>query len=87
MHGDDLPPVESWLRDTERDDQRRFEMLKPGMVNRKVLDFGCGAAGFVRKAQSLAAEVVGVELERRVHEYWGDLIALHGGLEDVCGGV
>jgi len=86
MHGDALPSIESWLRDTEQDDQRRFEMLKPAMVNRKVLDFGCGAAGFLRKAQSLAAEVVGVELERRVLEYWGDSIALHGGLEDVGGG-
>jgi len=83
MHGDALPSIESWLRDTEQDDQRRFEMLKSVMVNRKVLDFGCGAAGFVRKAQSLATEVVGVELESRVREYWGDSIALHGGLEDV----
>ena len=86
MHGDALPSVESWLRDSEQDDQRRFEMLKSVMVNRKVLDFGCGAAGFVRKAQSLAAEVAGVELESRVREYWGDSIALHGGLEDVGGG-
>jgi len=86
MHGDALPSIESWLRDSEQDDQRRFEMLKSVMVNRKVLDFGCGAAGFVRKAQSLAAEVAGVELESRVREYWGDSIALHGGLEDVGGG-
>lgn len=86
MHGDDLPSIESWLRDTEQDDQRRFEMLKTAMVNRKVLDFGCGAAGFVSKAQSLAAEVAGVEPERRIREYWGDSIALYGGLEDVGGG-
>tara|TARA_B110000027_G_scaffold129143_1_gene150368 strand:+ start:2983 stop:3681 length:699 start_codon:yes stop_codon:yes gene_type:complete len=83
MHGDVLPSMESWLRNTEGDDQRRFEMLKSAMVNRKVLDFGCGAAGFVSKAQSLAAEVVGVEPERRVREYWGDSITLHDGLESV----
>ena len=82
MHGDALPSIESWLRDAEQDDLRRFDMLKSVIVNRKVLDFGCGAAGFVRKAQLLAAEVAGVEPERRVREYWGDLIALHGGLED-----
>lgn len=86
MHGENLPSIESWLRGTEQDDQRRFEMLKSAMVNRKVLDFGCGAAGFVRKAQSLAAEVVGVELEQRVHEHWGDKIELHSGLENVGGG-
>ena len=83
MHGDALPSIESWLRDTEQDDQRRFEMLKSVLVNRRVLDFGCGAAGFLRKAQALAAEVAGVEPESRVREYWGDSIALYGGLEDL----
>lgn len=86
MHGDDLPSIESWLRDTEQDDQRRFEMLKAVLVNRKVLDFGCGAAGFVHKARSLAAEVTGVEPEQRVREYWGEVMALYGKLEDAGGG-
>lgn len=81
MHGETLPSIESWLKETEQDDQRRFEMLKVAMVNRKVLDFGCGAAGFLRKAQTLAAEVAGVELESRIREYWGEKIALHGDLE------
>ena len=86
MHGEELPSIESWLRQTEQDDQRRFEMLKTAIVNRKVLDFGCGAGGFLRKVQTLATEVAGVELERRVREYWVDSIALHGNLEDVGGG-
>lgn len=86
MHGTALPSMEAWLRDTEQDDQRRFEMLKPGLANRKVLDFGCGAAGFVRKARSLAAEVVGVEPERRVREYYGDSVRLHGNLAEAGGG-
>lgn len=85
MHGDVFPSIESMLRGAEQDDQRRFEMLQASLVNRKVLDFGCGAAGFVRKAQSLASEVTGVEPERRVREYWGDSIQLHGNLEDVGG--
>lgn len=82
MHGKDRPSIDSWLRETEQDDQRRFEMLRSALVNRKVLDFGCGAAGFVRKAQALAAEVAGVEPERRVHEYWGATIPLHASLDD-----
>lgn len=85
MHGGELPSIASWLRETEQDDQRRFEMLKAELVNRKVLDFGCGAAGFVRKAQSLAAEVAGVEPEHRVREYWGDAITIYGSLEDAAG--
>ncbi|HHT9112396.1 MAG TPA: class I SAM-dependent methyltransferase [Candidatus Wunengus sp. YC65] len=83
MHGDDVPSIESWLRETEQDDQRRFEMLKPFLINRKVLDFGCGAAGFVSKSKSLATEVAGIEPERRVREYWGDVLAIYDSLENV----
>lgn len=86
MHGGALLSIEAWLRETEQDDQRRFEMLKAALVNRKVLDFGCGAAGFVRKARSLAAEVVGVEPERRVRQYWGNAVRLLGSLEEAGNG-
>lgn len=78
-----LAVFESWLRYTAQDDQRRFEILKSALANRSVLYFGCGAAGFLRKAQSLAAEVASVEPERRTRESWGDSIALYGGLEHV----
>ena len=82
MHGDALPSIEWWLRESARDDQRRYDMLKSLLVNHRVLDFGCGAAGFVRKAQSVAAEVAGVEPERRVRAYWGDEVTLHASLDD-----
>lgn len=76
MHGDAMPSIEEWLRLTELDDQRRFEMLKASLMNRRVLDFGCGAAGFLVKARSVAAAVTGVEPERRVREYWRDGLVL-----------
>lgn len=74
MHGGGLPSIEAWLNDAEWDDQRRFEMVKTRLANKHVLDFGCGAAGFLRKAQSLAACVTGVELESRVRDYWAGQI-------------
>lgn len=86
MHGETLPSVETWLRDTEQDDQRRFEMLKAALVNSKVLDFGCGAAGFVYRAQGLAAEVVGIEPERRIREHWGDTLKIRGNLHEAGSG-
>ncbi len=73
--------MESWLHDTDQDDQRRFDMLKALIVNRRVLDFGCGASGFVRKASALAAAVAGVEPERRVRDYWGETITIHPDLD------
>jgi 2-polyprenyl-3-methyl-5-hydroxy-6-metoxy-1,4-benzoquinol methylase len=86
MHGDALPSVETWLRDAKQDDQRRFEMLKSALVNSKVLDFGCGAAGFVLRAQGVAAEVVGIEPERRIQEHWAHTLRICGGLDAVGSG-
>jgi len=82
MHGDELPSIESWLQEGEQDDQRRFDMLKPVLVNRKILDFGCGAAGFIHKAKYLAKEAVGVELESRVRERSSDEISIYSNLDE-----
>jgi len=82
MHGDSLPSMESWLRDNEQDDQRRFDMLSPLIANARVLDFGCGAAGFLRKAALVASHAEGVELERRVRDYWSDKLVLRGSLDE-----
>lgn len=84
MHGVAPPSMDTWLRETAHDDQRRFDALRGELLNRKVLDFGCGAAGFVRLAGEVAASVTGVELERRVHEYWGDRLTLVGGLDEAA---
>jgi 2-polyprenyl-3-methyl-5-hydroxy-6-metoxy-1,4-benzoquinol methylase len=81
MHGAEPKSIGAWLKDTDWDDQRRFEMLKPMLPNKKVLDFGCGAGGFLNKAQQLAASVDGIELEIRVQEYWRDRFSIHPGVE------
>ena len=87
MHGADPTPIDVWLKDTEWDDQRRFEMLKSALPNKSLLDFGCGAGGFLNKAQHLAAMVTGIEPELRVQEYWRDRITIHPDVESVVGGV
>jgi len=70
MHGAEPIPINAWLKDAEWDDRRRFDMTKSMIRNKKVLDFGCGAGGYLRLVQSLAKDVTGIELEARVHEYW-----------------
>jgi len=85
MHGSAPASIDSWLRESEPDDQRRIDMLRSALLNKTVLDFGCGAGGFAAKARAIAAEIVGVEPERRVHEYWGDRLTLYGGLDEFDG--
>lgn len=81
MHGAEPVPLAAWLKDTEWDDQRRFDMLKPMLPNKRLLDFGCGAGGFLSKARDLAGTAEGIEPELRVQAYWQDRIAIHPDVE------
>ena len=70
MH-DEIPlDIEEWLKETDMDDERRFQSFKPLFLNKKVLDFGCGPAGFILKARKLAKIIHGVELERRLRKHY-----------------
>lgn len=83
MHGEQLKPIEDWLKETRWDDQRRFEQLKPFLLNKRILDFGCGAGGFLSNAKSLAADAVGVELELRVQNFYENSdITIFSSMED-----
>ena len=70
MHGHDPQPVDAWLRESERDDERRYRCLNAAMTNRDVLDFGCGVGGFLLKARQAARRVVGIELEERLQAHF-----------------
>jgi 2-polyprenyl-3-methyl-5-hydroxy-6-metoxy-1,4-benzoquinol methylase len=83
MHGTDLLSIESWLKETEKDDQRRINILKNEIYNKKILDFGSGAGGFLLKAQKIAKQAEGVELEKRVLEYWKNKLKIYGDVEEV----
>ena len=82
MHGAGPPSIDAWLRQADEDDQRRLEMLRHLLTNRKVLDFGCGAAGFMHRAKAVAAIVHGVEPEIRVRQHWGSSLNLHSRLDE-----
>ena len=86
MHGAKITPMDNWLKDTDGDDQRRFDSLKTILPNNKLLDFGCGAGGFLNKARQLASSVAGIELEQRVHKYWHDQISIYPSIESAGGG-
>lgn len=76
MHGAAVPSLESWLNESAQDDQRRFEYLKASLVNRRVLDFGCGAGGFLDRARMICTDASGIEPEQRVRDHWNGKIRL-----------
>ena len=86
MHGSEPTSMEAWLKDTEWDDQRRFEMVKAMLPNKRLLDFGCGAGGFLQRSKMLAADVSGIELEDRVRDYWAGQLNIVPSVDAAGGG-
>ncbi|MGG4037814.1 class I SAM-dependent methyltransferase [Heyndrickxia ginsengihumi] len=43
------------------DDKRRFDFLKDAITNKNILDFGCGAGGFLHLATKVCSSVTGIE--------------------------
>ena len=84
-HGEDPIPMEAWLKETEWDDLRRFNLRKSILPNQKLLDFGCGAAGFLQLASSLTEKITGIELENRVVSFWQNKLNIVQDL-DAAGG-
>ena len=51
------------------DDLRRYDFLKSLLVNKDILDFGCGAGGFLHLAKNgVAGGVIGIEMEKRMRD-------------------
>ncbi len=53
MHGEDAIDIQTWIKKTDWDDERRFRYVKPLLPNCSLLDFGCGTGNFLLKARSI----------------------------------
>jgi 2-polyprenyl-3-methyl-5-hydroxy-6-metoxy-1,4-benzoquinol methylase len=70
MHAENLLPINEWLQLLEQDDNRRVMYLDTKLVNKDVLDFGCGPGSFILKARSKAKSFYGIELESRLESHY-----------------
>ncbi|MBU0481852.1 MAG: class I SAM-dependent methyltransferase [Proteobacteria bacterium] len=70
MHGEEPLDIGQWIAQTKDDDERRFRALQSSLKGKSILDFGCGTGGFLLRARSVAEKVYGVELERRLQQYF-----------------
>lgn len=59
---------ETWIRETERDDERRFAELNKICKKKDILEFGCGNGGFLRRMRNVAGSVTGIELMDEARE-------------------
>lgn len=59
--------LKKYRQQSYKDDYRRANTLRDKIVGKKVLDFGCGAGGFLNQIQSFTDIAVGVELDRHIN--------------------
>ena len=85
MHEDQDQTMELWFSETAEDDQRRFDSLRASLLNKKVLDFGCGNGGFLLHAETIAMNVAGVELEKRVQKHYKGRLNIFPSIESIIG--
>lgn len=71
MHLVDVIPSQK-INKTAKDTDRRIEFLKPLIEGKKILDFGCGYGGFLLKAQEIAKETWGIELDKKAQKFCSD---------------
>ena len=64
------PQISDWLMETARDDERRFRFLQPLLPQKSLLDFGCGAGGFLKRAKRVASQAHGLEPEAILAPYF-----------------
>jgi len=84
MHDGESPDINAWLKETATDDERRYQFLKEKLINSRVLDFGCGAGGFLERAQKTATKVAGVELESALQPSFNDRrLSVYSNLQSV----
>lgn len=75
---------DTWVKETQMDDDRRYQTLIEVCKGKHVLEFGCGNGGFLRRIRNVAASVTGIELmdeARKILQTEG--IAVHKLLKDV----
>ena len=70
IHGNSLLSIQELIEYTRKYDERRFNDLKKQIDNKYLLDFGCGAGGFIKLLKNTAKIVHGIEVEERFHPYF-----------------
>ncbi len=68
MHDGKKLNIKIWLKENLFDDVRRYKFLKKIISNKKIIDFGCGAGGFLQLARKNTKEANGIELEKVLQE-------------------
>lgn len=77
---------ETWIRETQQDDDRRYRFLEDICSGKSVLEFGCGNGGFLRRIRNVAADVAGIELMDEARDNLAkEGISVYRSLDEISG--
>ena len=62
MHETTKFSIKNWLKESKNDDERRVKQFKKFIKDKVILDYGCGAGGFILNAKKIAKKTFGLEL-------------------------
>ncbi|MDR2409545.1 MAG: class I SAM-dependent methyltransferase [Bacteroidales bacterium] len=62
--------IDTWIRETIYDDERRVKLYSEMIKDKDILDFGCGTGGFLQRVKQTAKNAYGVELEKRLQKHF-----------------
>lgn len=62
--------IEEYEKTCLKDDERRYNQFKEAINGKSILDFGCGAAGFLKRAKTSTKLCVGLEIDKRYNDYY-----------------
>ena len=62
--------ISNWLKETEKDDNRRYLFLLDNIKNKNILDFGTGNGGFLFKAREISNNAFGIEPEMQFKNFF-----------------
>ena len=82
IHGKNKLPIQKWIKNANIDDSRRVKNLNKYIKGKSILDFGCGAGGFLKIAKKIAKDISGIEPEERIQQFWKGKINIKGNLTD-----
>lgn len=81
-----LVDLKKYRQQSFKDDERRANSLRDKIIGKRVLDFGCGAGGFLSLIQPFASVVAGVELDKSINVAINDEgIQCFGNISDIEG--
>tara|TARA_R100000664_G_C2757828_1_gene146268 strand:- start:3668 stop:4543 length:876 start_codon:yes stop_codon:yes gene_type:complete len=75
----------AWAKINETDNNRRLAAFEKDIINKDILDFGCGTGDFLKKARKYASSVSAVEVDEGLKENLESIenLTLYTSLEEI----